>query len=118
MREFVEAVWPASTKGEIVEAGRLADPLEAWVLLPADPVEIGNFAFVALVVCAILLTRVRGWIRTALLVPVLYLTAFVWENRLVTEPSVTRLLLLGALLVVLMNVRPQGLFGKPRVEVV
>jgi ABC-type branched-subunit amino acid transport system permease subunit len=118
VREFVEAVWPASTKGEIVEAGRLADPLEAWVLLPADPVQIGNFAFVALVVCAILLTRVRGWIRTAFLVPVLYLTAFVWENRLVTEPSVTRLLLLGALLVVLMNVRPQGLFGKPRVEVV
>ncbi len=118
VHEVVGALWPTSTSGEIVEAGRLADALDAWVLLPTDQVQIGNFAFVALVVSAILLTRLRGWIRTVLLVPVLYLTAFVWENRLVTEPSVTRLLLLGALLVVLMNVRPQGLFGKPRVEVV
>jgi len=115
---LVEAVWPASTKGEIVEAGRFADALEAWVLLPVDPVQIGNFAFVGLVVSAILLTRIGGWIRVVSLVPVLYLTAFVWENRLVAEPSVTRLLLLGALLVVLMTARPQGLFGKPRVEVV
>lgn len=118
VHEVVAAVRPASTSGEIVEAGRLADALEAWVLLPADPVQVGNFAFVALVASAILLTRIRGWIRTVLLVPVLYLTVFVWENRLVTEPSVTRLLLLGALLVVLMNARPQGLFGKPRVEIV
>lgn len=118
VHEVVGALRPSSTSGEVVEAGRLGDALEAWVLLPADPVQIGNFAFVGLVVSAILLTRIQGWIRTALLVPVLYLAAFVWENRLVTEPSVTRLLLLGALLVVLMNVRPQGLFGKPRVEVV
>lgn len=118
LHEVLGEVRPTSVAGESIEAGRLADALEAWILLPADPVEVGNVAFVALVVSAILLTRIRGWIRTVLLVPVLYLTAFVWENRLVTEPSVTRLLLLGALLVVLMNVRPQGLFGKPRVEIV
>jgi ABC-type branched-subunit amino acid transport system permease subunit len=33
------------------------------------------------------------------------------------EPSITRQLLVGALLVVLMATRPQGIFGKPRVEV-
>jgi ABC-type branched-subunit amino acid transport system permease subunit len=49
---------------------------------------------------------------------VLYLAAFVWENRLVDEPSITRFLLLGALLIVLMNARPQGLFGTARVEIV
>jgi ABC-type branched-subunit amino acid transport system permease subunit len=49
---------------------------------------------------------------------VLYLAAFVWETRLVLEPSITRLLLLGALLVALMTARPQGLLGTPRVEIV
>jgi len=46
----------------------------------------------------------------------LYLAAFVWENRLVDEPSITRQLLLGALLIVVMISRPQGLLGTPRVE--
>ena len=50
--------------------------------------------------------------------PTLYLAAFVWENRLVFEPNVTRILLLGALLVVLMSWRPQGLLGTARVEIV
>jgi len=64
------------------------------------------------------LTLLRGRRRLAALVPVLYLAAFVWENRLVDEPSITRILLLGALLVVLMNARPQGLLGTSRVEIV
>jgi ABC-type branched-subunit amino acid transport system permease subunit len=46
------------------------------------------------------------------------LAVSVWENRLVAEPSVTRILLLGALLVVLMSWRPQGLLGTSRVEIV
>ena len=36
------------------------------------------------------------------LVPTLYLAAFVWETRLVLQPSVTPQLLFGATLVVLM----------------
>jgi ABC-type branched-subunit amino acid transport system permease subunit len=36
----------------------------------------------------------------------------------VTEPSVTRILLLGALLITLMTWRPQGLLGTSRVEIV
>ena len=50
--------------------------------------------------------------------PTLYLAVFVWENLLVVEPAVTRLILFGALLVALMNVRPQGLLGTARVEIV
>jgi len=42
----------------------------------------------------------------------------VWENRLDFEPSTTRLIILGALLIVLMNARPQGLLGTSRVEIV
>ena len=64
------------------------------------------------------LSELRGIWRTILLVPTLYLAAFVWENRLVYEPSVTRLIILGALLIVMMNARPEGLLGTTRVEVV
>ena len=56
--------------------------------------------------------RLRGKARTVLLVPALYGLAFVWETRLIQEPSVTRMLILGILLVLTMNYRPQGLLGK------
>ena len=46
-----------------------------------------------------------------------YLGAFVWENRLVVDPSVTRLLMVGAILIIVMSVRPAGLFGAKRIEV-
>ena len=77
---------------------------------------IGNWAFCAVVVGVVALTRVSARTRTILLVPLLYLAAFVWENRLVDEPSITRQLLLGVLLIVMMISRPHGLLGTPRVE--
>jgi ABC-type branched-subunit amino acid transport system permease subunit len=59
----------------------------------------------------------RGVVRWIALVPTLYLAAFVWDNRLVVEPSITRLILIGVILIVLMNARPQGLLGTARVEI-
>ena len=64
------------------------------------------------------LTLLHGWQRWLALMPTLYLAAFVWENRLVVEPSITRLILIGVILIVLMNARPQGLLGTARVEIV
>ena len=49
--------------------------------------------------------------RNLLLIPTLYLAAFVWDTRLAAEPSITRLILIGVILIVLMNARPQGLVG-------
>ena len=66
----------------------------------------------------LLVTQLEGGRRLVALVPTLYLAAFVWEERLVAEPSVTRFLVLGGLLVVLMAARPQGLLGTSRVEIV
>jgi ABC-type branched-subunit amino acid transport system permease subunit len=85
---------------------------------PVDSVHLGNAGFVLLIVALVALSELRGHWRTVLLVPTLYVAAFVWENRLVAEPSVTRILLLGALLIVLMSWRPQGLLGTSRVEIV
>jgi branched-chain amino acid transport system permease protein len=98
--------------------------LRHWLALPADTYETGthtpfNLALVGLIACVLVLTILRGWQRDLLLIPTIWLAGFVWETRLVEEGSgPTRLLLLGVTLIVVMTARPQGLLGKPRVEIV
>ena len=46
----------------------------------------------------------QGLARSRLLVPTLYLAAFVWENVMLAKPEPTRYILLGAILVALMVV--------------
>ncbi len=79
---------------------------------------VGNWGFVLLVALILVLTIVRPLYRNLLLPVVLYLSAFVWDLRLSTEPSTTRLIMIGVILIVLMNARPQGLVGQTRVEIV
>ena len=55
---------------------------------------------------------------SSLLVPTLYLAAFVWENVMLPKPEPTRYIVLGLLLIVLMILRPNGLLGERRVEIV
>jgi len=94
----------------------LATALHAWLPLPQDGRAAGNVAFVLVVLALMGAARLHGRARWVLLVPTLYGLAFVWETRLVSEPSVTRMLLLGAGLVLLMSYRPQGLFGQRWVQ--
>jgi branched-chain amino acid transport system permease protein len=114
---IVAATWPRGTHGEPVVGGFLGSGLRHWVVLPSNPRMIGNVAFVLLVLAVLGLTLLSGWVQKAALVPTLYLAAFVWENRLAVEPSITRLILIGVILIVLMNARPQGLLGTSRVEI-
>ena len=107
------AFWPSATEGQGFVGGRLGDALSHWVPLPTDARVVGNWAFVALVALVLVLTTVRPLIRNLLLIPTLYLGAFVWDTRLAAEPSITRLILIGVILIVLMNARPQGLVGAP-----
>ena len=109
----VSASWVA---GGPQSGGWIADVLRDWVIVPANPQTPGNWGFVLLVSLLIALVQVKGYRRTALLVPAIYLASFVWETRLVTEPSITRQLMIGAILIVMMNARPQGLLGTKRVE--
>jgi ABC-type branched-subunit amino acid transport system permease subunit len=88
------------------------------VLIPPGHDRFGSWAYVALVAAILTLTLLRGWVRTIALVPTVYLAAIVWENSFVEQPSVARWILFGSLLIVLMSVRPQGLLGTPRVEIV
>ncbi|MDQ2998118.1 MAG: branched-chain amino acid ABC transporter permease [Chloroflexota bacterium] len=92
---------------------------QGWLVFPENATLAGNLLFVVVIGMLMAISRLRQpSVRFALLIPTLYLLAFVWETRLAAEPSVTRLLFLGAILVLLMTYRPHGLFGKPRVEVV
>ncbi|MGH8874407.1 MAG: branched-chain amino acid ABC transporter permease [Acidimicrobiia bacterium] len=90
-----------------------------WLVVPGEPTLAGNLAFLAVLVLLFATPYLRHPLgRLALLVPGLYLLALAWEIRLSEEPSITRLILVGAILVALMNFRPNGLFGRQRVEVV
>jgi ABC-type branched-subunit amino acid transport system permease subunit len=115
---IVESAWPRGVHGEDQIGGWLGRGLRDWVIHPSNPRMIGNIAFVILILCVLVLTLLHGWQRWLALVPTLYLAAFVWDNRLVVEPSITRLILVGVILIVLMNARPQGLLGTSRVEIV
>ena len=115
---IVEAVAPSWSGGRVIEGGRLGGVVEDWVLIPPGHERFGDWAYVALIVAILTVTLLRGWVRTIALVPTLYLAAIVWENSFVAEPAVARWILFGSLLVFLMTVRPQGLLGTPRVEIV
>jgi branched-chain amino acid transport system permease protein len=96
----------------------LSRVLDGWMLILGDYQDIiGNYAFVLAVVGVLGVIVTSGRRRIALLIPTVYLAIFVWENKLALQPSVTRQLLFGGVLMVMMAVRPQGLLGTRRVEI-
>jgi ABC-type branched-subunit amino acid transport system permease subunit len=100
-------------------SGWLGDLMARWVL---EPTTIGSWVrsitYIGLIALALFLTTLHGWTRLILLVPTLYLAVFVWENILDLQPAVTRYIMLGGLLVVVMIARPNGILGERRVEIV
>jgi branched-chain amino acid transport system permease protein len=113
----VGGIWPDTVAGSPRAEWAFSSAIDSWMLLPSDPKDVGNVAFVVLVVMVLWLSQAGPHTRLLALVPLIYLASFVWENRLLLDPSVTRLLLVGALLIVVMNLRPAGLFGAKRIEV-
>jgi branched-chain amino acid transport system permease protein len=90
-----------------------------WVIAPEHLASwVAPVTYVGMIAAALGLTLIRGWARTILLIPVLYLTAFVWENVMLAKPEPTRYIVLGVILIALMILRPNGLLGERRVEVV
>lgn len=113
------ASWTAGTATN-AGSGSVAKAIHDWVVIP-NPSLHGSFAtyaYIGLVVLVCVVRSVSGWWRTLALIPTLYMTAVVWENVLAPNPAVTAEILFGVLLIVIMTVRPQGLIGTARVEVV
>jgi ABC-type branched-subunit amino acid transport system permease subunit len=118
VHEIVKAISARAVAGGPQSSGWISDVLRHWVVVPRNPVTFGNVGFVLLLCLVVALIQLRGVWRTVVLVPTLYLAACVWEGRLVAQPSITRQILLGAILIVMMNARPSGLLGSRRVEIV
>lgn len=112
------AVSTSATGGPVESGGSLGGLVDHWVIIPTNAGAAGKYAYIALVLATVVVTRLAGWWRTIALIPLLYLLAFVWENELVQQPAVARLIIFGALLIAIMQVRPQGLLGTSRVEIV
>jgi branched-chain amino acid transport system permease protein len=109
----------AWTAGPVEESSRIAGWAADWVIVPAQLADwVAPVTYIGLVALALLLTVVQGWARIALLIPTLYVAAFVWENVMLPQPESTRYIVLGALLVAMMIARPNGLLGERRVEIV
>ena len=118
---------PSLVEGIPFGQARIDELVDSWVLLPVDIVgpdgvptgAAGRLTYLLFVAAVLGLTLIRSsrW-RTIAVVPVLYFAACVWENLLLSQPAVARFVLMGALLVGLMAYRPQGLFGKARVEII
>jgi ABC-type branched-subunit amino acid transport system permease subunit len=115
---IVSAVWPAGETGQVTSGGYLEGAIKNWVLIPLHPHRLAVYGYLLMIVCVIVIVQLKGWWRIGVLIPTLYLTAFVWENLLIVQPAVTRSVLFGVLLIAVMTIRPQGLFGSAKVEIV
>lgn len=120
---IVKAISASAVAGGPQSSSWIHAALKYWVIVPATkagsiPAGFGNVGFAILIAMLIALVQLKGRWRAVLLAPTVYLAACVWEARLIVEPSITRLILLGAILIVVMNARPQGLLGTRRVEII
>jgi ABC-type branched-subunit amino acid transport system permease subunit len=111
----IDSSWVAGQPGD----GGFASFVQHWVIAPAQPARwIAPVTYVGVIAAALLCTMLRGIIRDIVLVPTLYLGAFVWENVMLSKPEPARYIVLGLILIVLMVLRPNGLLGERRVEIV
>ncbi len=119
LKLLVNLLWPGFDAGLDPTAGFwLNQWAQQWLVIPANFKIAGNIAIGLSLVT--LLGTVWGrqpwrWLWLGL---TLYLLVFGWETRLAVEPAITRILTLGATLIILMIVRPQGLLGKLHVRIV
>jgi branched-chain amino acid transport system permease protein len=113
----VDPAWVSGVVGE--DTSRLAGWASDWVVVPDQLASwIPPVSYISLIALTLALTLVHGWVRHAMLVPTLYLAAFVWENVMLAKPESTRYIVLGAMLIALMIARPSGLLGERKVEIV
>jgi branched-chain amino acid transport system permease protein len=110
----VDSKWTAGDR-----TGGFAGFVAHWVVVPAHLARwIPPTAYVGVLAAALLCTMLRGVPRLVAIVPTLYLAAFVWENVMLSKPEPARYIVLGLILIALMILRPNGLLGERRVEIV
>jgi branched-chain amino acid transport system permease protein len=110
----IDSSWVAGEDG-----GGFRGFVDHWVIAPSSPARwIAPVSYIGVICMALLVTSLRGRYRLVVLVPTLYLAAFVWENVMLSKPEPARYIVLGLILIGLMILRPNGLLGERRVEIV
>jgi len=90
-----------------------------WVVVPEHLARwIPPVTYIGVIAAILLCTVLRGRARHIALVPTIYLGAFVWENVMLSKPEPARYIVLGLILIALMILRPNGLLGERRVEII
>jgi hypothetical protein len=112
----VGAVSHSATAGHPGSTGWIATLVRHYAIVPHNPTSYGNVLFVVLICALIGLMRLHGARRLIAIVPTVYAAVCCWEARLTLDPSITAQIMLGAILIVVMAARPQGLLGTHRVE--
>jgi ABC-type branched-subunit amino acid transport system permease subunit len=93
--------------------------LSHWLIIPTHLANwVGPVSYIGLVCLVLALTLMPATVRYVLLVPTIYLGTFVWENVLLAQPDATRFIVLGVMLIGLMIIRPNGLLGERRMEII
>jgi branched-chain amino acid transport system permease protein len=117
VHEILGAIDKSWIAGE--HQGGFAGVTDHWVATPVHMARwIAPTSYIGLIAVVLLMTMVSRRVRLVLLVPTLYLAAFVWENVMLVQPEPTRYIVLGLILIALMILRPNGLLGERRVEIV
>jgi ABC-type branched-subunit amino acid transport system permease subunit len=116
--QLVAVVAPGLDSAVLPPGSVLNELIRRWLVLPANFATVGNvvtgLALLLLLLTVLAKAPTRWWLSGA----TIYSAIFAWETRLALEPAATRILIIGATLVVLMIARPQGLLGKAEVKVV
>ncbi len=115
---IVGAISSSATAGSPGSAGWIGSAVKHYVIVPSSPIGYGNILFVVMICCLIALVRLQGVWRLLLVVPTVYIAACCWEARLIVNPSITTQIMIGAILIVTMAARPNGLLGTRRIEIV
>jgi ABC-type branched-subunit amino acid transport system permease subunit len=116
---IVGAISHRAVAGTPGSTGWFAGALRDYVIIPrGSPLTYGNLLYVASIVLIIVLVQLKGVRRLIVAVPTVYVGICCWEARLTLDPGITALIMIGAILIVTMAARPQGLLGARRVEIV
>ena len=115
---IVGAISSSAVAGSPGSGGWIGSAVRDYVIVPANPATYGNILYVVLICALVAIVRLHGTRRLLAVIPTVYIAACCWESRLIVNPSITTQIMIGAILIVTMAARPQGLLGTPRVETV
>jgi branched-chain amino acid transport system permease protein len=117
-RALVGAISSTAVAGSPGSGGWIGSAVRNYVIVPSSPATYGDILYVVLICAVVLIVRLHGTRRLLAVIPTVYIAACCWEARLIVNPSITTQIMIGAILIVTMAARPQGLLGTRRVETV